>query len=327
MAKLQWDALNQRRVEYGISRGVLYPKGKPGVVWNGLTAVNEKPTGGEVVKLYADNRQYASFRSFESYEATIEAYIYPDEFGECDGSVKVTDGVKIGQQRRKPFDFCYRTEIMTAADSVYDHPYMLHLIFNATALPSEKSYQTLNDSPDATQFSWDVNTLPFIINGHKGASTMIIDSTQVDRIKMDELEKILYGLGDEPPRMPDPDEVVKLLQRLDLHRLLMDTINKSGNWVWDTFNFTTDTVQTAIDRESQRHIYCEPETGTQYIKPSIAYKLLSEEDNGQRKYVLIVVDTANPSSIVDDLKSQLDLSNEEIISSDDVYYYTYILII
>lgn len=327
MTQLLWDLPKQRRVEYGISRGVLYPKGKAGVVWNGLTAVNEKPKGAEVVKLYADNIQYASFRSFESYEATIEAYTYPDEFGECDGSVKIADGVKVGQQKRKPFDFCFRTEIKTAADSIYDHPYMLHLVFNATALPSEANYQTLNDSPDATQFSWDVQTMPFVINGHKGASTMLIDSTKVDKIKMDELEKILYGLGDEPPRMPDPDEVVNLLKRLDLHRLLMDVVNKDGKWLWDTFNFREDTVPIAIDRESQRHVYCEPETGTQYIKPSIAYKLVSEEANGQRNYVLVVVDTANPSSIIEDLKTQLTLTDEEIITSDGTYYYTYNLTI
>jgi hypothetical protein len=142
---------------------------------------------------------------------------------------------------------------------------------------------------------------------------------------MEALEKILYGDGDEPPRMPDPDEVVKLLQRLDLHRLLMNVINRTGQWVWDTFNFRTDTVPIAIDRESQRRIYCEPEPGTQYIKPSIAYRLLSEEANGVRRYMLIVIDTANPSSIVADLKTQLNLTGEEIVKSGDTYYYSYIL--
>jgi len=325
MAILNWDAPSQRKVEYGISKGVLYPRGGSGVAWSGLTAVNEKPTGGEIVKLYADNVQYASFRSLESYEATIEAYMYPDEFGECDGSIKVTDGVKIGQQKRKPFDFCYRTELKVANDSIYDQPYKLHLVFNATASPSERNYRTLNDSPEATQFSWDIHTMPFMLNGHKGASTLIIDSTEVDRIKMEALEKILYGDGDEPPRMPNPDEVVKLLQRLDLHRLLMNVINRTGQWVWDTFNFRTDTVPIAIDRESQRRIYCEPEPGTQYIKPSIAYRLLSEEANGVRRYMLIAIDTANPSSIVADLKSQLNLTGEEVVKSGDTYYYSYIL--
>jgi len=325
MAILNWDAPSQRKVEYGISKGVLYPRGGPGVAWNGLTAVREKSKGGDVVKLYADNVQYASFRSFESYEATIEAFMYPDEFGECDGSVKVADGVKIGQQKRKPFDFCYRTEIKVASDSIYDQPYKLHLVYNATASPSERNYQTLNESPEALEFSWDIHTMPFVLNGHKGASTLVIDSTEVDRIKMEALEKILYGLGDEPPRMPDPDEVVKLLQRLDLQRLLMTVINRTGQWLWDPFNFRTDTVPIAIDRESQRHIYCEPEPGTQYVTPSIAYKLLSEEANGLRKYMIVVVDTANPSNIVADLKTQLNLTGEEVTRVENTYYYSYIL--
>jgi len=327
MAILKWDAANQRKVEYGLSKGVLYPRGKPGVAWSGLTAVNEKPNGAEVVKLYADNVQYASLRSFETYEATIEAYTYPEEFGECDGSVKIADGVKIGQQKRKPFDFCYRTETKTASDSVYDHPYKLHLVFNATASPSERNYQTLNDSPEAMQLSWDIESMPFVINGHKGASTLVIDSTEVDRIKMEELEKILYGLDGEPPRMPNPDEVIQLLQRLDLHRLLMNVFTMSGKWVWDTFNFCIDTVPIAIDREAQKHIYCEPEPGTQYIKPSIAYKLLSENEDGRRKYMLIVVDTDNPSAVAQYLKTQLDLRGEEITRSGDTYYYSYTLYI
>lgn len=327
MAKLQWDAANQRKVEYGISKGVLYPRGGPGVAWNGLTAVNEKPKGAEVVKLYADNVQYASLRSFETYEGTIEAYMYPEEFGECDGSVKVANGVKIGQQKRKPFDFCYRTEIKVASDSIYDHPYKLHLVFNATASPSERNYQTMNDSPDAMLMSWEIQSMPFIINGHKGASTLVIDSTEVDRIKMEALEDILYGRTGEPPRMPDPDEVVQLLQRLDLHRLLMNAFTISGKWVWDTFNFREDTVPIAIDREAKRHIYSEPEPGTQYIRPSIAYKLLSENEDGRRKYMLIVVDTANPSDVCAYLKTQLDLRGEEIVKSGDTYYYTYTLYI
>jgi hypothetical protein len=327
MAKLKWDAENQRKVEYGLSKGVLYPRGGPGVAWNGLTAVSEKPKGGDIVKLYADNVQYATLRSFETYEATIEAYTYPEEFAQCDGSVKVTDGVKIGQQKRKPFDFCYRTEIKVASDSVYDQPYKLHLVFNATASPSERNYQTLNTSPEATSLSWDIQTMPFIINGHTGASTLVIDSTEVDRIKLEALESILYGLDGEPPRMPDPDEVVQLLQRLDLHRLLMNAFTRSGKWRWDTFNFFTDTVPIAIDREAQRHIYCEPEPGTTYIQPSVAYKLLNENENGRRKYMLIVVDTDNPSDTANYLKTQLDLRGEEIIRSGNVYYYTYTLYI
>jgi hypothetical protein len=140
---------------------------------------------------------------------------------------------------------------------------------------------------------------------------------------MEELEKILYGLDGEPPRMPDPDEVVRLLQRLDLHRLLMNVFALSGKWVWDTFNFRDDTVPIAIDREAKRHVYSEPEPGTQYIRPSIAYKLLSEDDDGRRRYMLIVVDQAHPSDICTYLKTQLDLRGEEVVKSGDTYYYTY----
>lgn len=327
MAMLNWDANGQRKVEYGISKGVLYPRGRDGVAWNGLISVQEKPKGADVIKLYADNIQYASFRAIEDFEATIEAYMYPEEFGECDGSVTVADGVKIGQQRRRPFDFCYRTELLTGGDSIYDHPYKLHLVFNATAAPSERNYQTLNESPDAMEFSWDLQCMPFTINGHKGSATIVIDSTEVDRIKLEAIEDILYGRNGEPPRMPDPDEIVRLLERLDLHRLLMNALSRSGHWIWDTFNFLEDTVPIAIDREAQQHLYNEPAPGTQYNKPAIAYSLLSENEGGRRKYMLVVVDTANPSSIVAELKMLLDLRGEEIVKSGDTYYYSYSLYI
>lgn len=327
MAMLKWDQNGQRKVEYGLSRGVLYPRGRDGVAWNGLTAVSEKPKGGDLVSLHADNQKYATLRSFEQYEATIEAYMYPEEFAECDGSVAVADGVKIGQQKRRPFDFCYRTELLTGGDNIYEHPYKLHLVFNATASPSERNYQTMNESPDATEFSWDLQCMPFTINGHRAASSIVIDSTEVDRIKLDALEDILYGRTGEPPRMPDPDEIVQLLQRLDLHRVLVNVFSVSGNWLWDTFNFREDTVPIAIDRESERHIYYEPESGTQYIRPSIAYSLISENDNGRRKYMLVVIDTEYPSQYVTALQAQLELVGEEVIHSGDTYYYSYSLYI
>lgn len=327
MAILNWDAASQRRVEYGISKGVLYPRGRDAAAWNGLISVSERPSGGEEIALHADNQKYASFRSFESFEATIEAYMYPEAFAECDGSISVADGVKIGQQKRRPFDFCYRTEIATAADSIYDHGYMLHLVYNATAAPSEKNYQTMNESPDAMTLSWDLECMPFIVNGHKGASTITIDSTKVDRIKLEAIEAILYGENGEDPRMPDPDEIVRLLQRLDLHRTLMNFFAASGDWIWDTFNFLEDTVPIAIDREAQRHIYSEPEPGTQYIRPAVAYSLLSENEGGRRKYLLVVIDTANPSDYATALKAELDLRGEEVVRSGDTYYYSYSLYI
>lgn len=325
MATLKWDATGQRKVENGVSKGVLYPLGKSGVAWNGLTAVSEKTTGGEIVELHADNHRYGSFRTYDEFEATIEAYTYPEEFAECDGSVTVADGVKIGQQRRRPFDFCYRTEVYTDAENHYDHEYRIHLIYNATASPSERNYKTLNDSPEAIQFSWDLQCMPFSIKGRRAASTIILDSRAIDRIKLEALEKILYGHDDVAPRMPSPEEIVKLIQRLDLHRIFMDVFARSGDWIWDTFNFREDTVPIAIDREAERHIYNEPASGTEYIKPAIAYSLLSESDDGVRTYMVIVVDTVNPSSHVAELKTKLDLHGEEIIKSGDSYYYTYTL--
>lgn len=327
MAMLKWDATGQRRVEAGISRGVLYPRGKSGVAWNGLTAVHERPSGAEEVGLFADNLKYASFRSSERFEATVEAYIYPEEFSECDGSVTVTDGVKIGQQKRLPFDLCYRTEIFTDTDSIFTDNYKIHLVYNATASPSERNHQTLNDSPDAMEMSWELQCMPFIINGHRAASTIVLDTTKADRIKIEAIEKILYGSPDSNPRMPDPDEVVQLLKRLDLHRVFLDAFSQKGQWIWDTFNFREDTVPIAIDRESERHIYNEPAPGTEYVRPAIAYSLLSEEPNGQRRYMIVVVDTNRNSEYAAYLKTRLDLTNEEITKSGDTYYYSYILYI
>lgn len=327
MALLQWDAPHQRKIENGVSRGVLYPKGKNGVVWNGLIAVSERPTGAEVVNLYADNHKYGSLRTFEGLDATIEAYMYPEEFGECDGSMKVANGVKLGQQRRLPFDFCYRTEVFTAADNVYEQKYKLHLIYNATASPTDRNYQTTNESPDAVSMSWELHCMPFTIEGKRAASTIVIDSSEADRIKVEALEKILYGYGGEPPRMPSPDEVIKLIKRLDLHRIFLDVISKSGKWVWDTFNFREDTVPIAIDRESERHLYNEPESGTEYYLPAIAYSLLSESDKGLRKYMVIVADKDKPSQLVTDLKAVLDLTGEEIITVGGTHYFTYTLYI
>lgn len=325
MAMLKWDAHGKRKVENGVSKGVLYPHGKTGVVWNGLIAVSEKASGGDNVALYADNHQYGSIRTYENYEATIEAYMYPEEFSECDGSRTVTDGVKIGQQNRLPFDFCFRTEIFTDTGDRFGNAYKIHLVYNATASPSEVNYNTLNDSPDAVRFSWDIHCIPFLVRGSRAASTIVLDSSEADRIKMEAIEKILYGTGGEPPRMPSPDEVLRLIKRLDLHRIFMDLFTRSGKWVWDTFNFVSDTIPIAIDREAERHVYNEPEQGTVYNLPAVAYSMLSESADGVRNYMVIVADTARPSEYVEALKTELDLRNEEVLQSEGVYYYTYTL--
>ena len=217
MAKLVWDKSGERLYETGVKQGVLYvqdtagtyPKG---VAWNGLTAVTETPSGAEATALYADDIKYLNLVSAEELGGTIEAYMYPDEFAECDGSVALTAGMYIGQQDRKTFGLCYRTTLGNDTDS-NNHGYKLHLIYGALAAPSEKAYATINDSPEAITFSWEFKTTPVNVTGHKPTASIVIDSTKVDAEKLAALEKILYGddAGDGP-RLPLPDEVLSTLK-------------------------------------------------------------------------------------------------------------------
>lgn len=217
MAKLVFDKTGERFYETGTSHGVLYPqdtKGEypKGVVWNGLISVTESPGGAESNDMYADDIKYASLRSAETFGATIEAYTYPDEFMECDGSKEVAPGVTIGQQNRNPFGFCYRTVIGNDTASDVDDGYKLHLIYNATASPSEKGYQTINDSPEAITFSWEIETTPVNIEGYKPTAAITINSLKVDATKLEELETILYGSTDAEARMPLPDEIIEMFK-------------------------------------------------------------------------------------------------------------------
>lgn len=222
MSKLVWDADSKRLYETGVSHGVFYPKGadgtyKGGVAWNGLTAVTESPSGAESTPLYADNIKYLNLRSAEDFSATIEAYYYPPEFALCDGTAEIAKGVTIGQQPRKPFGFCYRTLIGNDVKGS-DYGYKLHIVYNAEAAPSDKAYQTVNDSPDAITFSWECSTTPVNIPGFKPSAQITIDSTGVDAEKLAALEEILYGKDPTSaeasdgvePRMPLPDEIATL---------------------------------------------------------------------------------------------------------------------
>lgn len=213
MSALVWDQTTQKLYETGVDRGVLYPVSNnaygTGVAWNGLTAVNESPSGAEPSDIYADNIKYLTLRSAETFGATIEAYTYPDEFAECDGSATVATGVTIGQQTRKSFGLCYRTLIGNDTDG-QDHGYKLHLIYGCTASPSEKSYQTVNDSPEAITFSWEVSTTPVNVEGHKPTAQLIVDSTKVDKAKLDTLEAQLYGGESSDPKLPTPAEVIAI---------------------------------------------------------------------------------------------------------------------
>lgn len=215
MAKIIWDEIGKRFYETGVKNGVLYVQDQAGayplgVAWNGLTAVSENPSGAEPTPLYADDIKYITLMSVEEFGATIEAFTYPDEFGVCDGSAELANGLMIGQQARKPFGLAYRTVLGNDVDGE-DHGYKLHLIYGALAAPSEKAYQTINDSPEAITFSWEVTTTPVAITGYKPTASVVIDSTKADEAKLAILEGILFGAPGVDPRLPKPDEIKTLL--------------------------------------------------------------------------------------------------------------------
>lgn len=211
--RLVWDTTGERLYETGVRNGVVYPAVSgtypKGYVWNGLTAVTESPSGAEANAIYADDIKYLELRSAEEFGATIEAYTYPDQFAECDGSAFVAAGVSIGQQTRKPFGLCYRT-VLGNDEEANDYGYKLHLIYNATASPSERGYQTVNDSPEAITFSWELTTTPLSVSGHKPTACITIDSTKADTACLDALEDILYGTSNDDARLPLPDEVISI---------------------------------------------------------------------------------------------------------------------
>lgn len=214
MPKLVWDNIAERLFEVGVDHGVLYTPTSHGVygggvVWNGLVSVTEKPTGAEANDQYADNIKYLTIISAEDFEATIEAFTYPKEFEECDGSVEIAPGVFIGQQDRKPFGMSYRTKLGNDVDNI-DYGYKLHLLYGMMATPTEKGYETINDSPEAITFSWDLTSIPVPVEGHKPTAHVVIDSTLVDTTTMKQLEAILYGEGDNDPRLPDPSELATM---------------------------------------------------------------------------------------------------------------------
>lgn len=224
MSKVVWDQTGERFYETGVKQCVLYPQASggtypTGVPWNGITAINESPSGAEATPLYADDIKYLNMVSAEEFGAGIEAYTYPDEFAQCDGSAELVKGVVIGQQSRKTFGLCYRTTLGNDVDGV-DHGYKLHIIYGALAAPSEKGYASINDSPEAITFSWEVTTTPVAVKGFKPTASIVINSTSADATKLAALEDILYGKdpttpegsdGTEP-RLPLPDEIATLMK-------------------------------------------------------------------------------------------------------------------
>lgn len=216
MSVLTWDNTGEKFFETGVDHGVLYPWNSTqnaygnGVVWNGLTGVTNSPDGAEPTDLWADNIKYATLRSAETFGATIEAYTYPDEFAECDGSATPKTGVHIGQQTRKNFGFSYRTKVGSDTDTDASM-YKIHVIYNATASPSERAYETVNDSPDAITFSWEITTTPVNITGYKPTSEIVIDVWKLSNADKKALEDKLYGTASTEATLPDPDDLISLI--------------------------------------------------------------------------------------------------------------------
>lgn len=213
MSKLKWDQSGERVYETGVSKGVLYPQASgaypKGVAWNGLTGVTESPSGAEATPLYADNIKYLNLMSAEEFGATVEAYTYPDEFAVCNGEASLVEGVTIGQQKRTPFGMSYQTKVGNDQDP--EAGYKIHLIYGALAAPSEKAYATVNDSPEAITFSWELTTTPVEVEGFKPTATLVIDSTKVDAEKLAALEAVLYGSESEDAKLPLPNEVLAII--------------------------------------------------------------------------------------------------------------------
>ena len=226
MAKIVWDKTGERYYETGVKQAVLYVQDSSGtypagVAWNGITAVSESPSGAEATALYADDTKYLNLMSKEEFSATIEAYTYPTEFEQCDGSANIATGVTIGQQARKTFGLCYRTAVGNDIDGS-DYGYKLHIIYGALAAPSEKAYATINDSPEAISFSWEVSTTPVTVDGFEPTATVTIDSKTIDSSKLAILEAVLYGQDTTStvtlpdgvtagPRLPLPNEITTIV--------------------------------------------------------------------------------------------------------------------
>lgn len=333
MSRLIWGQASKRKVETGVSKGVLYVNNGKGVPWNGLISITSSPDGAEDNDLYADNFKYGRLRSAEAYNGSIEAYTYPDEFEICDGRCSLIPGMSIGQQKRATFNLCFRSEKYSAIPR--QNGFKLHLVYNATVTPAEKSYETLNDSPDATTFSWDFTTTPVTAEGYKPFSEIVLDSETIDRLNLAELVKILYGLGDDEPAMPSPDFIFTLIDMNRVARMIMNVISLHGYWIWDTFNFNEDTVDIAIDRESETHVFKNGTSETDYIQPSVVYSL-NHADKDHQIYNVEVIDLKNPSQLASDLKENLNL--EEVVDeitgefvviqdSEGYYHYPYLLTI
>ena len=216
MARLIWDEVGQRFFETGVKNGVLYVQNNDGsyangVVWNGLTAITESPSGAEETPLYADDVKYLTLRSAEEFGATIEAFTYPEEFEQCDGSAQIAEGITVGQQARKAFGLCYRTAVGNDIQG-QEFSYKLHIIYGCTVAPSEKSYSTINDNPEAITFSWELSTVPVPVDGFKPTASLVIDANKVDAGKLQLLENALFGDSENEATLLLPNQIMELMK-------------------------------------------------------------------------------------------------------------------
>ena len=216
MARLIWDEVGQRFFETGVKNGVIYVQNNDGsyangVVWNGLTAITESPSGAEETPLYADDVKYLTLRSAEEFGATIEAFTYPEEFEQCDGSATIADGITVGQQARRAFGLCYRTAVGNDIQG-QEFSYKLHIIYGCTVAPSEKSYSTINDNPEAITFSWELSTVPVPVDGFKPTASLVIDANKVDAGKLQLLENALFGDAENEATLLLPNQIMELMK-------------------------------------------------------------------------------------------------------------------
>lgn len=336
MSKLIFDDIRDRRVETGVSKGVLYVQNdsgsyRNGVAWNGLTAINEQSDGGEQNKIYADNIIYASLLSPEFYKATIEAYTYPDEFMECDGTHTILQGVTLSQQRRRRFGLCYRTEVVNHTGIVGGNLYKLHIVYNLTASPSEKSYETFNDSPDAITFDWDINADPIKMTNARRSSCIVIDSSKLGnneelKRRLHELEDVLYGTEDSESTLPSPLEVFSIMNGGDMspnniRQVLIDEFMKFKIWTWDTFNFSTMRVPDAVAEEADRRVVFDYSDETDVPIPGIGYRIL-QNTSDYCDYEFVISDTHTNSNIYNHIKSRLKTGDlKDLLYHDGGYSY------
>lgn len=227
MSRLVWDTIGERFFETGVDQCVLYPISNNaypmGYAWNGITGVSESPSGADANAIYADNIKYLNLRAAEEFGATVTAYTYPDEFAECDGSASPVKGLTVGQQTRKMFGLCYRSRLGNDTDGS-DHGYKLHLVYGLTASPSERGYSTINDSPEAIEFSWEMNSTPVSVTGLKPTSVITISSEDFTEAQMQVIEDVLYGDASNNPRLPLPDEVIALMGS-NVYEISLDKAN------------------------------------------------------------------------------------------------------